>query len=188
MHRREVYLRDETPMIEHDALHSRDVFYHRDSHNHRYASLQPRDYYGPNEPRIDSEFTTRDTSPALDVNVHTQADTAQCSVPTMLMKVDMLDAMALTSAGHLVEEHTVTVGTLKVELITRILDGRTMSVMLHLHLWTFVTTLSREHLLEIPLTLRILLHHNRLLICLCFCRLLGCYFGSSSHAHFVFLR
>lgn len=66
MHRREVYLRDETPMIEHDALHSRDVFYHRDSHNHRYASLQPRDYYGPNEPRIDSEFTTRDTSPALE--------------------------------------------------------------------------------------------------------------------------
>ncbi|KAG1903225.1 uncharacterized protein F5891DRAFT_1185874 [Suillus fuscotomentosus] len=44
----------------------------------------------------------------VSVNVHTQADTAQCSVLTMLMKVDMLDAMALTSAGHLVEEHTVT--------------------------------------------------------------------------------
>ncbi|KAG1806847.1 uncharacterized protein HD556DRAFT_1436785 [Suillus plorans] len=146
MHRRE-----ESPMIEHDTLHSRDVFYHRDSHNHRYVSrvpntnhytflnsksfkrpvtapvtkkvfivedvpttasiveipkepmnescdlseyaglnfipndpdrmfqnltvaaahvmtsyLQPRDYYGPNEPRTDSEFTMRDTSLALE--------------------------------------------------------------------------------------------------------------------------
>lgn len=47
MRRREVH-REETPMIERDALLSRDVLYHRDSHNHRYTSLQPRNYYGPN--------------------------------------------------------------------------------------------------------------------------------------------
>ncbi|KAG2094827.1 uncharacterized protein F5147DRAFT_778854 [Suillus discolor] len=66
MHHHEVHLREESPMIEHDTLHSCDVFYHRDSHNHRYASLQPRDYYGPNEPCTDSEFTMQDTSPALE--------------------------------------------------------------------------------------------------------------------------
>ncbi|KAG2744018.1 hypothetical protein P692DRAFT_20745899 [Suillus brevipes Sb2] len=49
-----------------DAHLSRDVLYHRDSHNHRYTSLQPRNYYGPTDPRIDSEFTTRDGSPALE--------------------------------------------------------------------------------------------------------------------------
>jgi hypothetical protein len=58
--------REETPTIERDAHLSRDVLYHRDSHNHRYTSLQPRNYYGPTDPRIDSEFTTRDGSPALE--------------------------------------------------------------------------------------------------------------------------
>ncbi|KAG1897302.1 uncharacterized protein F5891DRAFT_1192000 [Suillus fuscotomentosus] len=68
VHRREVHhLREDSPIIERDALHPRDAFYHHDLRNPRYPSLQPHDRYGSNEPHANSDFTTRDSSPALEV-------------------------------------------------------------------------------------------------------------------------
>ncbi|KAG1861224.1 hypothetical protein F4604DRAFT_1684050 [Suillus subluteus] len=64
--RREVH--EETPIIEHDALHPHDAFYHRDFHNPRYTSLQPHDHYGPSEPHANSDFTMWDSPPALEVH------------------------------------------------------------------------------------------------------------------------
>ncbi|KAG1776045.1 hypothetical protein EV702DRAFT_1198644 [Suillus placidus] len=50
-----------------DALHPRDAFYYRDTRNLRYTGLQAPDHYGP-EPRTDSEFTGRDSSPASELH------------------------------------------------------------------------------------------------------------------------
>ncbi|KAG1722059.1 hypothetical protein EDB19DRAFT_1835193 [Suillus lakei] len=103
---------------DHDALHPHDAFYYHDTRNLHYtASELHRDaLYG-------------------------HIVTVLCLVPTMVGKVDTLDTMTLTSTGHLVEELTMTVGTHKPGLITTIPDGRTMSVILILHLWTVF----REH-------------------------------------------
>ncbi|KAG1794169.1 uncharacterized protein HD556DRAFT_1308229 [Suillus plorans] len=113
VHHHEVHhSREDTPITERDALYPRNAFYHRNSRNYHHAGLQPHDNYGP-EPRANSEFAMRDSSPAL-----------EDLVLTMLVRVDTLDVMTLMNGGHLVEELTVTMGTLKAGLVTGIPDGQ----------------------------------------------------------------
>ncbi|KAG1864822.1 hypothetical protein F4604DRAFT_1905288 [Suillus subluteus] len=100
--------REDTPVIERDALHPHDAFYHP-----RYTSLQPRDHYGPNDPCADGEFTMRDSSPASELLRDAHYAHVQYLVPAMLVKGDTLDAMTLMSGGHLMEL-TVIVGISKV--------------------------------------------------------------------------
>ncbi|KAG1782283.1 hypothetical protein EV702DRAFT_1191940 [Suillus placidus] len=60
-------MRRDRELNDHDALHPRDAFYYRDTRNLRYTGLQAPDHYGP-EPRTDSEFTGRDSSPASELH------------------------------------------------------------------------------------------------------------------------
>ncbi|KAG1881253.1 hypothetical protein F4604DRAFT_1678839 [Suillus subluteus] len=109
MRRREVHHpREDTPVIERDALHPHDAFYHP-----CYTSLQPHNHYGPNDPRADGEFTMRDSSPASELLRDAHYAHVQYLVPAMLVKGDTLDAMTLMSGGHLMEL-TVIVGISKV--------------------------------------------------------------------------
>ncbi|KAG2120774.1 uncharacterized protein F5147DRAFT_647201 [Suillus discolor] len=112
---------EDTPITERDALYPCNAFYHHDSHNYHHAGLQPHNNYGP-EPHANSEFamyTMMTIMLTMSVNAHTQVNIVQDLVLTMLVRVDTLNMMTLMNSRHLVEELTVTMGTLKAELVTK---------------------------------------------------------------------